>query len=190
MAKLPGTRATGLTSDNIDFFWKDDNFPAINLSFGASPPDTIAYNGTGIGIIAFDGAATSEEVYGGLEYNHDAFYGVGAVIKAHVHWCPVDTNAGNVKWNLEYNISNTGDVGTSTTVSVVSAAGGVAWATVRASFPDVSISDHNIGAQIGFRLYRDPMDAEDTYGSDAAIKFTIGFHYLVSSPGSRLVGTK
>lgn len=169
--------------------WNDIILELQAPTLGASAPDNVAYNGTSIEVYAFAGAATEEELHGELEYVHGAKE--GADIYFHLHWSPTTTDAGNVKWQLAYVWINPGGGATSETViSVTSAATGTAWDQVYAAFPAISGTGKEIGSQLGFRLFRDPTDGDDTYGADAAITFTLGCHYESDTDGSRDQATK
>ena len=69
------------------------------------------------------------------------------------------------------------------------AAGGTAWALRRSDFPTISGTNHQIGDRFLFRIFRDPADAADTYGFDAAI-LDVGIHYEKDTMGSRGITTK
>lgn len=155
---------------------------------GASAPDLVNWNSTGIFAYGFDGLATSEQLFGNCEYNHQ--FKEGANIYPHVHWAPTTNGAGNVKWNLSVVWDNVGE-GPSTviTTSVTQAASGTAWRPQTAVFPTVSGVSKKINSQLQFRLWRDPGDAADTYAADAVIQ-TFGFHAEVDSFGSTGVSTK
>lgn len=155
---------------------------------GASAPGLENWNSTGIYVYAFDGAATSEQLFSNCEYNHQ--FKEGADIYPHVHWAPTTTAAGNVKWNLSVVWDNPGTApSTVVTTSVTQAAPGVAFQSQVANFPTVSGTSKTIGSQIQFRLWRNPADAADTYGADAVIQ-TLGFHAEVDSFGSTQVAVK
>jgi hypothetical protein len=170
--------------------WEDDNFAAVALGIGASPPDLIAFDGGAIQVRAFDGNAITEQLFGGAEYKHSAKE--GANIQFHLHWCPTTNNAGNVKWQLAYRWINVNDLtaGSDTVISVTQAASGVAWQPHKVAFPTVSGAGKTFGSQIGVRIFRDPIDAADTYPDDAAIPFTFGYHYEIDTIGSRQITTK
>lgn len=168
----------------FDGVWRDYFISGLALGSGASAPDLITLGGSGnISVYAFDGNATTEQLYGCLELDHD--YKEGSDFTFHVHWCPTTTDVGNVKWGLDYRVmplggTLTAEVNTSLTVT---AAGGTAWA---GKFSGVTISGtgRTIGDQIAFRLYRNPTDGSDTYGADAAI-LTLGLHVQCDSHGSK-----
>lgn len=167
--------------------WIDFNFGVGALTRGSAAPDLITIGSTGIETLGFDGVNTTEEVSAVAELNHN--WREGTILKPHVHWLATTNDAGNVHWQLEYVIVQDGDVvGAGDTIEVTQAASGVAWTQQFASFPDIVATGYTIGAQIFFRLFRDPTDA-DTYGHDAAIA-TFGLHVQLDTMGSRQVGTK
>jgi hypothetical protein len=168
--------------------WIDYNFGVGALNRGAAAPDLINLSATSIETLGFDGVNTLEQVSTVLELNHN--WREGSTIYPHVHWYPVNGNAGNVKWNMEYVIvARDGVVPASTTIVVVQAAGGVAWTERFASFPTIDASGFTIGAQMHIRLFRDPNDGDDTYGSDAALA-TFGLHVELDTVGSRQIASK
>lgn len=163
--------------------WVDYNVGAASLGTAASAPDLIQLNGSNIYLPAFDGTATSEQLFGSIEINHD--YKEGTDLLFHVHWLPTTSSAGNVKWNLDYVIQNLNTpISAATTVSVTTAASGTAWRSASSEFPAIFGKDIKVGAQFIFRLYRTPADVADTYADDVAAA-TVGLHVQVDSLGSR-----
>jgi hypothetical protein len=161
--------------------WKDLNLDLLSLALGASSPDIGVVGAGSIKYLLFDGIATAEEVSGSIEIQHDV---VLDVIKPHIHWFPTTADAGNVKWNLTYAITNVGDAEPAeTTLSVTTAAPGAIQSTV-SGFSDIDISGYTPGAQFSCRLFRDPTDAADTYAHDVATK-TFGLHVEIQSLGTR-----
>jgi hypothetical protein len=148
--------------------WNDINHPASALTLGAAAPDSISILGAGgIKGLGFDGNATEETVHGSAEILHG--YLEGSDIYFHVHWMPTTANAGNVKWQLEYSWQNVdGTFANPTIIDVIDAASGTAWS-------------HQLAA---FAVFRDPGDAADTYGDDAAL-IQVGIHYQIDVYGSR-----
>ena len=63
--------------------WKDANTGGLPGSGGASP-DRINWDSTNIEVWAFDGGATTEEVFGWGELQHD--YAEGTELKFHIHF--------------------------------------------------------------------------------------------------------
>ena len=168
--------------------WKDENFDALPR-LGAAAPDLINLDATDIQVSAFDGAATLEESNGHRELQHD--YEEGTDIVPHVHWMPVNANAGNVEWFFEYYIKSGAVILATGTLDAVQAAPGVAWEEQRMDFSAIDGSSFTIGAQVSIRFYRDPNggSGNDTYGSDAAVT-TFGYHYRVNTTGSRTIDAK
>jgi hypothetical protein len=169
--------------------WKDVNTTSSALSIGATAPSRITIASTTIRTYAFTGiGAIADELHGSVETPHD--YKEGTSIIVHPHWAPTTADAGNVKWQLEYFwISDTGTVSTSTTISVTSAAGGVAWAGKLNDFPTISGVGRIVGDRFGYRIFRDPADAADTYAFDVAL-YDVGIHYEADTLGSRDTLTK
>lgn len=169
--------------------YKDRNFSGVAAGNPAQSPDFVDFDTTGIKLAAFDGNATEESLHAGTEINHT--YEEGTDPTFHVHWAATDNNAGNVKWQMEIIIINGGTVRHSSTISAVQAATGTAWEEQRLNIGTLTGTTFTIGDQIGMRIFRDPADVADTYGSDAAITFTFGYHYKIDTPaGSRQITTK
>lgn len=163
--------------------FRDVNFAIATLTKGAAAPSLIDFAGSNIEVLGFNGAATPEEVSGVVELDH--YYKEGSDISPHIHWTPVNTDGGNVKWQLEYTWFNpeaTFDAGQ--TITATAAAGSVAWDERRTDFPVIDGTGMLIESQFAFRLFRDPTDGDDTYGSDAA-GLTFGFHVEMDTIGSR-----
>lgn len=161
--------------------WLDINIGGVALAKAASnQPDIIALNGTSVITYALRGTTGIDELHGSFELQHD--YQEGTDIWPHLHWYPDTTGTENVILNLDYCIfQESGN--TTGTLSVTTAAPGVAWQGVFSEFGVISGSDFKIGAQIHLRLWRDAGATGDTYGGNAAIG-TLGIHCIVDSLGS------
>lgn len=169
--------------------WKDRNFSGVSAGNPAASPDFIDWNATTIKVAAFDGVATEESLHAGDEIQHD--YNEGSDLVFHIHWAPTDTGSGNVKWQMEIIIISGTTVRYSGTISAIDSADGTAWEEKRLNIGTLTGTSFVIGDQIGMRVFRDPSDGADTYGSDAAIAFTFGYHYEIDTPaGSRQITTK
>jgi hypothetical protein len=168
--------------------WKDSNVAGAGLGRGATPPDFVNYNSTGIFLPSFDGSATTEQLFGTIELQHD--YHEGEDIVPHIHWMPVNGNAGNVNWQMSYAVIEDGNETpiVAADINTIVAAPGVAWRSSRTDFAAISSANLAIGQQIAFRLFRDPTDS-DTYASDAML-LTFGIHYPIDTVGSRSIITK
>lgn len=170
--------------------WKDENFSGFSAGANAGHPDEIQWDGGNIYVDAFDGSATTQQLFAGTELQHD--YWEGSDFHFHVHWAPTTAAAGNVKWNIDYTIERDG-TGTidSGTLSETDSADGTAWLPKRTDFStSVSGASFKVEDQIAIRLYRDPSDVADTYAADAVLAFTFGYHYQIDAVGSRLIGSK
>lgn len=178
-----------LTFHNDATVWKDENFSGFSAGAVANAPDNIAWDGGTIETKGFDGVATLEQLYANKELQHD--YLEGSDLVFHIHWAPTTAGAGNVKWNIDYTIERdvTGTIAAGS-LSVVDAASGTAWQPERVNIGTVNGANVLIADQIGIRLYRDPTDVQDTYGADAALAFTFGYHYELDTVGSRQITTK
>lgn len=169
--------------------YNDTNYNAINALPGASAPNLVNLASTGLKGYAFDGVNQTEELqFGAEEVLHG--YKEGTDISFHVHWRPTTTGAGNVKWQFEIywdNIDST--PGSTTNVSVVDAASGTAWQHLKTDELTISGTGKKIGSLVHVRVYRDPTDSADTYGSDAVLS-SIGFHYQINTVGSRQLNVK
>lgn len=181
--------STGITLKGDATVWEDENVAGVELGAGAAEPDLVAVNGTTLFARAFDGNATSEELFGAIELPHS--YKEGSNITIHIHWMPTTTGSGNVKWNVDYQWVNAGDTfGNSvTTVSSTVAASGTAWDGTNTDIATLTGTGKTISSHLMFRLYRNPGDAADTYTSDAAL-IAFGVHYEIDTPGSRQITTK
>ena len=170
-----------------DVAWDDIILSPDVIQGGATRPDRITLIGN-IDAYAFNGSTTVEEMSSSFEMPHD--YKVGTDLRPHIHWCPSDTNAGDVKWQLEITIAGK-DIAfpTVTTISAIETSNQVDRAHQVVEFDVIDGTNINIGDITGFRLFRDPTDAEDTYGSDA-IFLSLGFHYEIDGDGSRQVFIK
>ena len=170
--------------------WDDVRIPGHSVQKGASAPDLAAFLGAGNLLInRFDGGVTTEQIYFTVQLPHS--YKEGTDIIPHVHWAPVDTNGGAVKWQLEYSWGNRegGAFPAVTTISTTDTAAGTAWGHQRAMFSAITGTSKEYSSMLVCRLFRNPADGDDTYGSDAAF-LEIDFHCENDTVGSREELTK
>jgi hypothetical protein len=176
----------GLMLSNTATMWDDDNLDPTTLTGVGDAPASINWASTTVNIASFVNAAT-DEVGGTREIPHQAK--LGAPITFHAHWSPTTTNTGNCRFGLEYFFTQEGvAVTTSTTIYVVQAASGTAWAKQTASFATIT-PPSELGVQFHFRFFRTGSDGADTFTGDAAVS-TIGYHYEIDALGSRQITTK
>ena len=126
---------------------------------------------------------------GSFELPHN--YKEGSDLRPHIHFTTKDGGSGDVKWNIEYTISNINEsFGNAVTINGVQSV--QATPVLKCLAVETDIIDGlllHIGAQCYFRLFRDPTDAEDTYSGDALLS-SIGIHYEIDGDGSRDIFTK
>ena len=168
--------------------WDDIIVSPGTIQGGTARPDKITLVGN-IDAYGFNGASTTEEMSGEFEIPHD--YKEGTDLRPHIHWCASNANAGNVKWQLEFTHAGVGEAFPAvTTTTVVDATTEVDRAHLIVEFDDlITGTGITIGETFGIRIFRDPTESEDTYGSDA-IFLSLGFHYEIDGDGSRGVFTK
>ena len=167
--------------------WDDIIIPPSGLAAVQNIPGRITIKG-GLQGYGFDGGSTTEELNGSFELSHG--YKEGTDLRPHIHWLPINTNAGSVKWQLEYTIANVDTTMPNTvTVSGLSASAGVAFRQQAVETGAISGTGLKIGAQCHFRLFRNPTDPQDTYASDAILS-SFGVHYQIDGDGSRNVFVK
>jgi hypothetical protein len=161
--------------------WIDINFDVVALALGASSPTLKALSGGTI-IRPHFGTSVATSISGAAEIDHNVKI---AIIRPHLHWITTDTDTGDVFWQLAYTVANSEDIEPSeTTITVASAGTGNLHDNVRASFPAIDITGHNVGAQFSMRMFRDPTHGSDNYTGEAAVK-TFGLHCEIQSLGSR-----
>lgn len=168
--------------------YKDINIGGTSLGTGPAEPSLINLDNTNIKVYAMSGTnPTPDELYGSFELQHD--YKEGTPLHPHIHFLPTTSDAGNVKFFLEYYLRDDNALKLTGTLSSVSSTGSIAWQEIRTEFGTISNSSIKIGSQIFFRLYRDAADVQDTYSFDVALS-TVGIHYEIDTVGSRQIAIK
>ena len=119
-------------------------------------------------------------------------YKFGTDLYPHIHWCPSNTDTGDVEWELEYLIANQ-DVAfgaTAATLSETVAAPGTAFQHTRTYFdaiPGSAIT--SLSTMLICRLTRRADLVTDTFtGTAWALEFD--FHYSIDTIGSRQATVK
>jgi hypothetical protein len=166
--------------------WNDINFSASNLQPGVSAPAWSNIVG-GLYGYAFS-ASLVEELHGCEELLHD--YKEGTDIVLHIHWSPLTTNTGVVRWGIEYSWTNIGDNNVATTTIYAEQAGsGVVGRHQKLSFSDVAGAGKKIGSMFCVRIFRDATHINDTFTGQAFLP-QFGIHYERDSLGSRFTTIK
>jgi len=115
-------------------------------------------------------------------------YREGSDLRFHLHWMKTTSDAGNVRWGLEYWISSPlGDFPANTVVIEQTSA--LLATDSKLGHQVCDFATHISGEGIGMssvlncRLYRDPTHADDTYGADA-VALSADFHIEKDRRGS------
>lgn len=169
--------------------WDDLRVPATSTVVGAAPPDLGTFGPSGgLKTYLFD-KSIDQEVHMAVQLPHT--WKEASNITPHVHWAPIDTNTGTVRWGLEYSWSNMdGTFGAPTTIYAEDAGDGTAWKHQVTDFAALDATDMTISSMLVCRLFRDADHANDTYDADAAL-LECDFHYEIDTPaGSRAITTK
>lgn len=144
-----------------------------------SAPGVVTVVSGGMKSFGFDGGASTEELFYHCDVQHD--YIAGGDMIFHVHWMPATATGGDVKWQIEFQWVEGGATWPApTTLTGTDAAGTTAWADKRTDFT-IPGAGHTYNSRIMVRLFRDPVDAADTYSGDAVLS-SIGMHYQ-ADPG-------
>lgn len=174
----------GVLFNGTTTVWEDVRVPGNTVVKQSTGPDDINPLGN-LEVLGFADNAT-ESVSFSIQLPHS--YKLGSTIYPHVHWMPISTNTGDVRWGLEYSWADYGTTFPSpTTIYVNDTAGGVANEHQFASFPSIS-AGANAGQQVSSmlicRLFREGGNAADTHSGDAAfLEFDI--HIEIDTFGSR-----
>jgi len=118
-------------------------------------------------------------------------YMEGTDVEVHVHWCPVDTDTGDVSWRFGYswaNINGTLPVpGAELIGTAADPADGTAFKHQYHDLGEMDGTGKTISSVITAYLYRDV--SEDDYDADAAM-LSIDFHIKKDARGSKEEHTK
>ena len=145
---------------------------------GANAPTWTAYQG-GISMYAFD-AGTMNEVWANFHVTHD--YKMGTKMYPHIHWQVTGTNAGVVRWGVEYTLAKGHGQGAdpaTTTVYVEQAATGTAFTNMIAEMSDANAISGELlepDAVVKCRFFRDAAHVNDTQTGKAFVSF-VDLHY-------------
>lgn len=161
--------------------------PATSLdATGANNPAIKVFRGN-IEALAFAGAGGMEEAFGAIHLLHGLKQGSSPTL--HIHWSHIiGAPSGNVKWQVDYTIARGYGAGTfsaPTTMTSVQAA--PAQYVHQISSDDDMVITNSVEVEpdslLLLRIYRDPVDAEDTFANDAYV-FQIDMHYERSHIGT------
>jgi hypothetical protein len=175
--------------------WDDLRVPLVGRSTGgaSSNPGLLQMkaNGAGsVGVYAYHFDPSSVEyLFFAVQVPH--CWKLESELHPHIHWCPINTNAGAVIWGLEYALAEIdGSFGDTTISTVTQASDGVAYGHQLAEWDAIDMTGiDTVSPIIMCRVYRAANLAGDDYGSDA-IGLEVDFHYQIDSRGSAAETTK
>lgn len=163
--------------------WDDARIPigALVLSGGNQPTVGVFIGAVSTYLFA---PGVLNEAFLTVQLSHR--YSEGTDVIPHVHWAPVDGNAGNVRWGLEYQWKNVGAqfVAPTTTITVEDATNLVAGEQQVAGLGSVAGAGQLISSMFCARLFRDGGNVLDTYLSNVAL-FEFDIHFQIDARGSR-----
>jgi hypothetical protein len=149
-------------------------------SFGGGSSLTYHFTGTG---------TSAQYLFGGVELPND--YKEGTDLVPYIKWASDATGAGDVAWNMAYDLVIPGFAVSSVT-SVTGAATtaiGTAFFGQTSELTAITGTALEIGSVILFRLGRDPADSRDTLDDDVSL-LSVGFYYRTDGVGSTAKQTK
>ena len=155
---------------------------AEGLKLGATAP-TQAVIGN-YSVLQFAGAGTTDTVYTSFHVPDE--WALGTDLTVHIHWAPVNANAGNVKWQMTWDATASNanelisDAGTST--FVIDATQTLQDELLESDSMTISGASLAREDTIGIRLFRDPTDGDDTYASAASFVI-MEIQYIMSRLG-------
>jgi len=187
---MPNSSHTGFRL--TETVWDDLRFPSqgINPPGAASDPDVESTTG----LLLFAAAGT-ETIAGVAQMPHA--WNEGTVIIPHVHWQKTTSAAGNVLWQLDYEVVSNGSVAAMDYGSQLQTATSVngtpdndtANEVLISSFSETAMTGKKISCLILWKLSRIGGDGTDTYGADARL-LEFDIHYEINSLGSEEQFTK
>lgn len=170
--------------------WNDIPIATFALGTAAAAPALIDFTPiTNMRLYGFSGSnPTPDELFGVAEILHG--YKEGSDIRPHIHWAPASANGGTVKWQMSYSIASpNAQFPAGQLLSAVDSALGLNTHHAVEFSSVIPGANLKIGAQICFRLFRDPTDPDDNY-PDPALLLSVGFHYDQDTLGSADVFNK
>jgi len=171
--------------------WKDENFDPLAVTIPGNNDAPVALNvpGTDLFMASFPNGSLTEVPVSGKEVNHD--WVPGTNLSVHAHILKATAASGNIKLSFEYRVVEDGVAPVYGTISETVAVPTTAWTEeCLVSIGEIDMSTFtDIGAQVTFRLFRDPTDVLDTYAGTIVV-LSFGWHYQVNTSGSRTIGAK
>ena len=159
--------------------WEDLRFPVQGINPPGAATDPARDNSDGT--LLFESGKT-EVIAGIAQVPHG--WDKETDISPHIHWCPTNTNTGNVVWRFEYEIENIGGTFTGyTSDDITVAADGTAEKHQIDSFTDITMTGFNESCIMKWKISRIGGDGADTYNADARL-LEFDIHYQVGKLGT------
>ena len=161
--------------------WDDLRFPAtaINPPGQVSDPDWDTTKG---GWLFASSGTEMLHVIAQLPHS----WAEGTELRPHLHWEKTTSAAGNVYWNLSYQISSIGqarDAAVDLGAYIPAVASDTADVHQLTPFAAIDMTDKTLSCIIIMQLSRVAGNANDTYGADARL-LEFDFHYQSDHAGS------
>jgi len=181
------TEADGtLVFQGASTVWDDLRVPLYARSTGSAPSYTSGFAGNATLYAWYFANGATDMLHFEMQMPHGWR---GTVIYPHVHWAPVTTGTGTVRWMLEWTWAEIGATyGASSTynmdetISTASQWKHLITGGVGGLIP--SSSQDGLSSMLVGRIYRVGGGTGDTYAGSAAL-LAIDFHYELDTVGSR-----
>jgi len=177
--------------DELKTGWSDifGNFVSAKLT-GTNQPTWAKIKDDGAGSTGVYGysfaAAALNELWLSFHIQHD--YKVGTTLYPHIHWLPSTSNAGTVRWGMEWTAArgHGQDVFGNTVFNYVEqAAPAIAYRHMLAEVaaPGITVANAEPDMIILCRVFRDAAHVNDTY-PDACFGLMLDAHYQINRAGT------
>ena len=166
--------------------WDDVRVPLLSAKLGGITDPNLAKvkdDGAGsVGVYAYHfDKAKDEELFFFVELPHSVK--IASQVSPHVHWSPIDGNAGEVIFELEFTAADVnGTFGNTTVITVLGECNGVAYKNQLVAFADQTGGYPSRSYLC--RIARLGTDVADTYDNDVIIYFA-DFHFEMDTLGTR-----
>lgn len=177
---------TGTVADNIEGTAAYDGVVGTGVTWVSGMVTTTSSQGV---ILPSFSSTIEQELYFTVQMPHE--WKLGTNIKPHIHWCPNETDTGNVSWGLEYSWASFGEVYPTSTIIYANEIEGVDTTLVAnkhyiTDLGEIDATDKGLSSMLVCRVFRDATSSGETddYAHGASM-LEIDFHYQVDSLGSQ-----
>ena len=121
-------------------------------------------------VLQFAGVGAVESIY--TSFHVPTSWIIGTDIGVHIHWAPINANAGTVVWQMTWNAvaSEANEIisGAGTTIFVADASQGLQDEQLETENMLIAGTSLELKDSIGIRIFRDPAHGSDNYASTAS----------------------